>query len=254
MSVTYPMTGLLRLLCGKRRPRTAAVILAGGNGTRMRSEGGVAKQYLLLCGIPVIVRSMLAFENCPYIDEIVAVCGKGEESAVSALAASYGIKKLACVVTGGATRQDSARHGLEAVSSKMKYIAVHDAARCLVTPDMIADVVSAAYANRAASAGCPATDTLKKVNENGYITGTVDRSSVFAAQTPQVFDIRLYRAATYTAQKNKTVVTDDNMLMEAIGQTVKMVDTGKENMKLTTPEDLVIAEAIIENRNKKPGR
>jgi 2-C-methyl-D-erythritol 4-phosphate cytidylyltransferase len=116
---------------------------------------------------------------------------------------------------------------------------------------MIADVVSAAYANRAASAGCTSVDTLKRVSVDGYITETIDRSEVYRAQTPQVFDCNLYRAAVYSAGKDGILATDDNMLVERLGQTVKMVNTGEENIKITTAIDFAVAQAILEARATK---
>lgn len=250
MSATYRISWFYRLLHGKFRPRTVAVILAGGSGTRMKDTGGLTKQLLLLAGVPVLVRSARAFQECEYIDEIVVVARKDEIKTVRTLMSEYKITKLRAVVAGGETRQQSARRGLDAISDRAKYIAVHDGARCLVTPGMIADVVAAAYANRAASAGTAVTDTVKEVTREGYIRATVDRRTVFLAQTPQVFDANLYRAAVYTAKAEDAAATDDNLLVEALGQAIKMVDCGKENIKITTDIDMVLAEAILTARKK----
>ena len=246
--MTSKMVGLLYRLCGKRRPKTAAVILAGGMGTRMQSN--VTKQLLYLCGKPVLLHTVLAFDGCDYIDELVVVSREEERKQVYALLHEAHLLKPFRVVRGGDTRQESARRGLEAISAEMKFIAVHDAARCLVTSDMIADVVSAAYASRAASAGCACTDTVKRVDKNGYVCETVDRDSLMMAQTPQVFEVGLYRAATYVAKERGVAVTDDNMLLESIGQAVRMVDCGKENVKITTPSDLIFAEAVLKERKR----
>ena len=132
----------------------------------------------------------------------------------------------------------------------MAYVAVHDAARCLVTPNMISSVATMAYAHRAASAACPVTDTVKQVNDLGFVEKTLDRTKLFRAQTPQIFESKLYRAATYVAFEKKLAVTDDNMLVEALGQTVKMVDCGYENIKVTTKEDLYFARAILQMREE----
>lgn len=248
MSITYRIGALLRAIKGKSRPYTTAVILAGGVGSRMKSESGLTKQMMLLRGIPVIIRSVLAFERSEYIDEIVIVARKEELSSVALLAKEYGLTKLPRIVAGGKTRQLSALRGLRAVSAKTKYIAFHDAARCLVTPHMIALVASEAYARRAASASCLVTDTLKQVNASGYVTETLDRSKIRSAQTPQIFDVNLYRAAAYSAKRDGEDITDDNMLIERTGQAVRMVDTGAENIKITTSLDLRIAEAILASR------
>lgn len=251
MSVTYRVCRALRLLSGKFRPRTAAVILAGGSGSRMKSENGLTKQLMLLEGIPVLIRSAQAFENCEYIDEIVIVARKDEMQSVALLVKEYGIKKLTRIVSGGETRRLSALKGVSAISEKTKYVAIHDAARCLITPAMIGDVVSAAYANRAATAGCASVDTVKQVDTRGYITQTLDRSMIYRAQTPQVFECNLYRAAAYSAPKNAPEATDDNMLVEQIGHAVKMVDVGEENLKITTALDLEFAKIILKRREQK---
>ena len=251
MGITYQIGRALRLLCGRVRPKTAAVILAGGSGTRMHLKENITKQLLLLDGVPVLIRSVQAFEASEYIDEIVIVAKREELSTVEALVLEYGLKKVARIVSGGETRQISARRGLEAIAPKMKYIAIHDAARCLITPAMIADVVSAAYANRAASAGRSCTDTVKRVTAHGYVSETLDRDTLFLAQTPQVFDVSLYRAAAYMAKQKEESATDDNMLVEKLGQAVKMVDCGEENIKITTATDLYVAEAILRARGEK---
>lgn len=251
MGTTYRLSCLYRLFNGRFRPKTAAVILAGGLGTRMKNADGLTKQMLLLEGIPVVVRSVQAFDRCPYIDEIIVVARKEECDTVRTMMAEYKIKKLSRVVCGGETRQLSARKGLAAISDRAKYIAIHDAARCLITPDMIADVVAAAYANRAASAGTAVTDTVKQLTQEGYIQKTLDRRTIYLAQTPQVFDANLYRAAVYTAKQEDAAATDDNLLVEGLGQAIRMVDCGKENLKITTDIDLIFAKAILDARKEK---
>ncbi len=250
MSFTGKASKLLRFLCGKRRPTTAAIILAAGLGTRMQAKNEKTKQLLVLGGKPLFLHSVLAFDGCDVIDEIVLVVRKEELRDVRRALKGYKIKTPLRFALGGDTRQESARRGLEAVSEKMEYVAVHDAARCLVTPDMIAAVASMAYAHRAASAACPITDTVKQVNALGFVEKTLDRAVLCRAQTPQIFESKLYRAATYVALEKKQAVTDDNMLVEALGQTVKMVDCGYENIKVTTKEDLYFARAILQMREE----
>ncbi len=245
MSFTYHVCRALRLLRGKFRPYTSAVILAGGIGSRMGKDLPATKQMLLLGGIPVLARSAMAFEACEYIDEIVVVTRAEEKDAVLRMMQKYDIKKFSVAVEGGSTRCESALHGLEAISDKSKYVAIHDAVRCLITPAMISDVAAAAYANRAASAACVSVDTLKRVNGQGYVTETLNRKEIYRAQTPQIFDVNLYRAAIYSAKTDKTEFTDDNMLVEKIGHTIKIVNVGEENIKITTKLDLEIAKAIL---------
>ncbi|MBP3436856.1 MAG: 2-C-methyl-D-erythritol 4-phosphate cytidylyltransferase [Clostridia bacterium] len=249
MGLTYQISRILRTLNGKIRPKTAAVVLAGGVGARMQCTE-TTKQLLTLCGVPVVVRSVMAFDSSPYIDEIVVVVRQEEKKMIEDLLRKHQVKKVSKIVLGGETRQQSAEKGLDAVSPAIKYIAIHDAARCLITPKMIDKVVSAAYGTRAASAGTPASDTVKEVDKNGFVTKTPERATVWLAQTPQVFQISLYRVAVEMAKKDSFAVTDDNMLVERLGQAVKMVDCGKENIKLTVPQDLLFAEAILQSREK----
>ena len=245
------VNSLLRLLTLTRRPRTAAVILAGGVGSRMQNKDHTTKQLLTLGGIPVVIRSLTAFDQSPYIDELVLVIRKEEKDTIKALLEVYKIKKPLRLVAGGETRQLSAISGFLAISQKAKFVAIHDAARCLVTEDMIAKVVSAAYADGAASAAAPVHDTVKQVDKDRKVIKTLDRATLWRAGTPQVFRADLYRAAAFTAQKEGFEATDDNMLAERIGYAVRMVDCGEENIKLTTKTDLYIAEAILRSRGEK---
>lgn len=251
MSFTQKANQFLRFLTGHKRPRTAAVILAAGLGTRMKGTEGRTKQLLTLDGKPLFMHSVLAFDASHYIDELVLVVRKDEFREVRRTLKAYKLKKPLRLTVGGDTRQASARHGLDAISDKMEYIAVHDAARCLITEEMIAKVVTAAHASRAASAGTPVTDTVKQVTRDGFVEKTIDRDLLYRAQTPQVFECKLYRAATYVAMEKKQTVTDDNMLVEMIGQTVKMVDCGTENIKVTTAEDLTLARIILRARAER---
>ena len=251
MSKTFHACRALRWLSGRKMPHTAAILLAGGSGTRM-GGGGVTKQMLLLDGTPVVVHTVRAFEACPYIHEIVLVAKREELSAMRALCDVFAFKKIRAIVAGGSTRQLSAIAGFEAIDGeRTKYVAIHDVARCLVTPDMIADVVATAYAEKAAIAATRIYDTVKRMGAGGYIAKTEDREALWGAQTPQVFSADLYRAAAYTAMKEKVEVTDDAMLCERIGQRVKLVDCGRENIKLTTPADIPAAEAILAARREK---
>ena len=250
MSKTYRICRILRLLGRKKRPHTAAILLAGGMGSRMQSEG-VTKQLMPVDGIPVLVHTARAFDACPYIDDIIVVARREEMQTVYHLMEMYGLRKCRRVVPGGDTRQRSAIAGFEAIDGeKTKFVAIHDAARCLNTPEQIADVVSAAYATRAAAAACRVFDTVKRANAAGFVVDTLPREEIWLAQTPQVFSADLYRAAAYTAMQKKFVATDDMMLCERIGQTVKLIDCGTENFKVTVPQDILRAEVILRARKE----
>ena len=164
------------------------------------------------------------------------------------LAKKHGINKLRVLTEGGASRQESVLCGLRQVSEKTKFIAIADGARCLITPQQIESVCHAAYRTGAATAATPATDTIKIADATRYITSTPDRETLWLAQTPQIFDYTLYHAAAYYALEKDFVATDDNSLVEFINRKVKLVDCGRENIKITTAVDLLIAEAILSAR------
>ncbi len=240
--------GILRVKTAFHRPKTAAIILAGGTGTRMKSA--TTKQMMLLLGKPVIVRTLEAFEACPRIDEIVVAVRPEERIAITLLCEKYSITKCHALVIGGDTRQESAVRGLSALSDDVQYIAIHDAARPLITPAQIGRVVTFAYAYHAATAVTPVVDTVKIVNNRGFIDKTVPRDTVRLAATPQVFHRRYYEAAVRYAQDKGISVTDDNSLMELIGQRVRAVDTGRENIKITEAGDIPLAEAVLKRRGE----
>lgn len=229
-----------------KRNYTAAVIVAGGTGSRMEST--TTKQMMPLCGKPVVVHTLLAYQNTPCIREIVVAAKEDEIDLYKEFKTKYGITKLSAVVKGGDTRQASALAGAEAVSNKVRYVAIADAARCLTTPQEISEVCRIAYKTDAASAGIPATDTVKVTDKAGYIKETPERALTWQAQTPQVFRHALYLAASYAAIEHKFTATDDNSLVEFVRHPVKMVKCSKHNIKITEPGDLVLAQAILQAR------
>lgn len=245
-SIRYRIASLVRLIGDVSRPRTAAVILAGGSGTRF--GGDRPKQLSLLCGIPVLIRSALAFEDSPYIDEIVIVSREQDVEEIREICAGYSLRKLRKIVVGGATRQESSLFGVSAVSEEMEFVAIHDAARCLVTPNTINRVAAEAYVYGGASAASQVVDTIKQVDAMGFLKRTIDRDSLVAAETPQIFRKKLYLAAAYAARENTSALTDDNSLLERMGQAVKSVLSLDENFKITTKADLLRAEAVIGKR------
>ena len=221
----------------------AAVIVAAGGSTRMGE--GVDKQLVEIDGVPVLARSIAAFENTPDIEYIVVVASKENIEAYKKLISGFGFKKVRSVVRGGPTRQESALRGVEALDDDTEFVAIHDGARCLVTPEMIKKVLDVARQTGAASAGAPVKDTIKQVSAFGVVEATPERGRLWAASTPQIFKAGLYRAAAYYAEKDGFEATDDNLLLERLGGKVTMVDCGYTNIKITTPEDVVAAEALL---------
>ena len=244
------IAGIFRSISGSPHPKnfTTAIIAAGGSSVRF--EGTLTKQMTPVCGIPLIVHTLLAFENTECIHEIVVCAKRSEIEYYEGLCRSHGIKKVRAVVGGGNTRQESVLNGLRAINDKSKYVAIADGARCLVTPEQITSVCLAAYKYGAATAAHKVTDTVKIADSKGFIDKTIDRNTVWLAQTPQVFKTKLYRAAAYTALKKKYEATDDNMLVEHVKHPVRLVECGGENIKITTADDMIVATSVIESRMK----
>ena len=242
------VAGIFRAISGSPHPKnfTTAIIAAGGSSVRF--DSALTKQMTPICGVPLIVHTLLAFQNTECIHEIVVCARKCEIDCYEELFRNYGITKVSAVVPGGNTRQESVLNGLNAVSDKSKYVAIADGARCLVTPEQITSVCRSAYKYGAATAAHRSTDTVKIADKKGFIDSTADRETVWLAQTPQVFKTKLYRAAAYTALKKDYEVTDDNMLVEYVKHPVRLVECGSNNIKITTVDDLTVAAAIIEER------
>ncbi len=232
---------------------TSAVILAAGIGSRFGSEGGT-KQHVHVCGIPALVRSITAFEKSPRINEIVVVSRCDEIDTVKGYIEEYGLKKVSAVVEGGDTRQESSMKGAAAVSDKCKFIAIHDAARCLVTEEIIENTVVAAFRYGAAAAAERVVDTVKIANDRGFIASTEDRERVWLVKTPQIFKFSVYETAAAITKRDGIEVTDDCMMAEHVGLRVKLVDCGHDNIKLTTRDDLSLAEFIITKREKEEAK
>ncbi len=244
------VAGVLRAISGSDHPKnfTSAIIAAAGFSERFGGEK--TKQTTLLCDEPVLLHTLKAYLEADCIHEIIIVARRNEMAEWEALRLRYGLTKPIKIVAGGHTRQASVMNGLDAVHEKSKYVAIADAARCLITADDITAVCRAAYKYKAATAAHRSTDTVKLADAKGFIDRTLDRNTVWLAQTPQVFKTKLYRAAAYTAFKKGFEGTDDNSLVEAIGHPIRLVECGAQNIKITVQEDLAVAEAILNERKK----
>ncbi|MDR5683065.1 MAG: 2-C-methyl-D-erythritol 4-phosphate cytidylyltransferase [Armatimonadota bacterium] len=227
-----------------KRPRVAALIAAAGRSARMGQ--GTPKVLLSLRQVPVIVRSILPFHHSPHVDDIVVVASQAALPRVTQLVAKYGLGKVSAVVAGGLKRQQSVALGLQALD-QCDVVLVHDGARPLVTTDIIERVVQATVAHGAALAAVPVRDTAKRV-DGEVVRETIDRDVLVAAQTPQGFRYELLRAAHERARADGFYGTDDAALVERLGVEVHLVPGSPENLKITSPEDLVIAEALLQWR------
>ena len=222
----------------------SAIIVCGGSSSRMN---GVNKLLLPLGNTNVAGRSMLAFEQCPEVGDIVVVCRERDRKELENTAEKLGIAKLRGFAEGGGTRQESVFSGLKKIRPETSLIAVHDGARPLVKPEQIVRTARDAEVFGAAVLGVPVKDTIKVVND-GLITDTPYRPSLYITQTPQIFKRRIYFEAVDFALEHGLDFTDDCQLAEAIGVKVCMTEGGYENIKITTPEDIKIANLLLEEQ------
>lgn len=227
----------------------SVVLLAAGSGSRFDADR--KKQFVEIDGVPVVVRSAGIFNDCDFISEIVVVTVANEVDGCRKLLADAGITKVTKVVAGGSTRQQSAKLGFDNVNPKCDFVALHDAARCLVTEKMILDTFDAAYRYGASAAAEKVVDTVKRADVNGMVKETLDRREIWLAKTPQTFKADVYRAASYMAVKDGFEGTDDVSLAEHLGFKVKLVDCGTENIKLTYPEDEIRMRQILALRRER---
>lgn len=224
--------------------KTSAVIVCAGNSTRM---GGVNKILLPLGERKVIGVTMQAFQKCDSITEIIIVAREDDIPAIQEEAKAAGISKLSACTTGGATRQESVINGIRKISKEAELIAVHDGARPLVKPEHIEKVIKDASVFGGATLGVPVKDTIKTV-DGGLIVDTPPRSSLYITQTPQIFKRNLYFEGIDFALEHSLDFTDDCQLVEAIGGKVAMTVGDYTNIKITTPEDIAIAEVLLKQR------
>lgn len=224
---------------------TSAIIAASGNSTRMGLD--ISKQLIEINGKPTIEHTLSAFEKSDVINEIVVVCRAQDMDSIKNIAVKF--SKVVAVVTGGDTRADSVKNGVQACSKETQFFAIHDGARPLITTVDIANVVKRAHKTNAATLGTPVTDTIKVINNDSVIIDTPKRDTLMAVQTPQVFERELYlRAVDYTIDNNLSV-TDDCSMVEALGGKVEIVSGNRENIKLTTQTDILFAKSILDDRN-----
>ncbi len=244
------IVGSLRAVSGTPHPKnfTSAIIAAAGLSERF--GGDITKQMTTLCGVPLLIHTLRAYEESDCIHEIIIVAKLNEIPAWETLCREHNITKVTKIVQGGYTRQESVLCGLDAVSDKSKFVAIADGARCLITPDSINSVCRSAYKYKAATAAHRSSDTVKIADKKGFIESTTDRDTIWLAQTPQVFKTKLYRAAAYTALKKGFKATDDNSLVEEVGYPIRLVECGAQNIKITTRDDIAVAEGVLAERER----
>jgi 2-C-methyl-D-erythritol 4-phosphate cytidylyltransferase len=219
------------------------IIVAGGKSERMGPN--VDKAFLSLGGKPVLAYSLLAFEQCPLVDGVVLVVRKDRVDSARGLVQMFGFAKVQAVVAGGPMRQVSVMNGLAALGEEVRLIAVHDGGRPCVTPDLIGETIKAARKHGSGVAATKITDTIKEVDRGMVVSRTVDRTKLWAVQTPQTFRSDLLVEAYAQVTKKGLVVTDEASAVELSGQDVHLVPAPWSNIKITTPDDLALAATIL---------
>lgn len=233
----------------KIKATTAAIVLAAGKGSRMHMD--IQKQYATILGKPVIAYTLDAFEASK-VDDIILVVGEGEiPFAREQIVNRFGYTKVSQIVTGGKERYESVYKGLCAAKDST-YVLIHDGARAFITPDLIAQCIRDVISYDACVMAVPVKDTIKIVDEKQYSVSTPDRKVMWQMQTPQCFRLLEIREAyRRMLESGDTTMTDDAMVMEKYGsRRVKMTMGSYENIKLTTPGDFILGEAILKNMNK----
>ena len=222
-----------------------AVIVAAGKGTRMNLD--VNKQYIEIRGIPVLVRTLQAFESCGIINEIVLVVNEADIMyCKQEIIDSFRFGKIKSIVCGGKERQQSVYNGLAGADKSTDIVVIHDGARPFITEECIAESVRDALEHGAACAAVPVKDTIKTADQGNFIESTPDRSKLWAIQTPQAFKYDLIMKAHESARHDGFTGTDDAVLIERLGHRVRLVMGDYLNIKITTQEDLIFAEAIAD--------
>lgn len=231
-----------------QRPRCTTLVAAAGSSTRM---GGINKLLQPLDGVPVLVRTLTALQRAGRIDEIVVAAREEDVVEISRLCRTYGITKCAKVVRGGESRTHSVLLAALEARPDAELLAVQDGARPLVTPELIDAVAEAAARTAAAAPAVPVKDTVKVVRADGTVDRTLDRDALRAVQTPQIFEASILKAALQSALEAGAAVTDDCSAVERLGKRVYLVEGDEENLKITTPVDLLLAEAILKDREER---
>ncbi len=227
----------------KKRPFVSAIIVAAGNASRM---DGIDKQLVEISGMPVVIRSVLAFEHSNKVDEIIVVTKKESIPELNRQVREFFANKVKFIVAGGKTRQESVFCGVNCVDDRCEYVAIHDGARPLVLTGAVDACIDDAVEHGCALLGVKVKETIKAVDEERFVEKTIDRENLFIAQTPQIFEIALYRRAMEHADSTGADYTDDCQLVESIGQKVYVSRGHYNNIKITTPDDISYAQALLE--------
>lgn len=226
----------------------SAVVVAAGKSSRMNMDTN--KQYIEIGGVPVLARTLLAFQNCDKVREIIVVVnGQDILFCKQEIIDNYDLDKVKKLVAGGEERQESVYNGLIEVSEKCDIVLIHDGARPFVREESIYESISAAFEYGASCVAVPSKDTIKSADDDGFVNRTLDRKKLWIIQTPQAFRYELIMDAHRKAMEDGFKGTDDAVLVERLGLPLKLIMGSYDNIKITTQEDLIIGEAIAESRD-----
>ena len=236
-------------------PKYTALVMAAGSGTRMHSS--VKKQFADLCGMPVVAHCLRAFENNAHISSVVLVVPKGDTETALQICLQNGFRKVRNITEGSDQRFKSVYNGLKSVPEDTDYVLIHDGVRPLLTDDLIERCCRYVLLTRACVAAVPVTDTIKRANAHGFIAETLDRSTLWSIQTPQAFSYPLIHEAYESLYKtireygtDESKITDDAVIVENMTDChVRLIAGDKRNIKITTPEDMILAEAYLKMGN-----
>jgi len=230
--------------------KAVAIIPAGGAGKRMR--GNLSKQYLLLNGVPILAHTLMAFQNSPMINGIILIVPTSDvEFATRLIVRKYGISKVSHVLPGGKERQDSVKAGLDVVGNGYDVVVVHDGVRPVISGELIRLSVLEAYNEKAVITAVPVKETVKMVDQDGWILQTLERKNLWLIQTPQAFQRDIIQDAYRLAYHDGYYGTDDAALVERIGVRVKVIPGSYENIKITTRDDLLFAKEFMKAKVAK---
>ncbi len=226
---------------------TSAIVVAAGKGMRMNDQR--RKQYLMLCDRPIVGHTLLAIQSCNLIKRIILVVPAQDlDFCRQKILIPLKLYDQVQLVAGGEERQDSVFNGLQSIDDKEGLVVIHDGVRPFITADQLADCINEARETGACILGMPASETVKQADGFGCIAKTLDRAVLWLAQTPQVFDYKIINKAHQIARKTGYKASDDAVLVERLGYKVKIIPGAASNIKITTPEDLRMGEAIIRSR------
>lgn len=227
--------------------KTDAVIVSAGKGHRFTE--GKKKQFLPLAGKPILAHTLDKFEACPLIRSILLVVGQEDrEFCLKEIVERYSYRKISQIISGGTERQESVKHGVDAVAEDADIIVIHDGVRPFVTRQMIEESIHAAVRFQAAVFAVPVKDTIKRVTADGTVLKTLDRESLWQIQTPQTFLAKVIKEALHKAAEEGFTGTDDASLVERLGVKVQVLPGSYTNIKITTPEDMMLANLFIQGR------